>query len=255
LNAVIYSAPPASRGVNDERLQVLLKMLDAKLTYCVDGCAGDFELRRAPLHLVYVSTTGVYGDCQGAWVDENSVVAPHSARAIRRVAAEQLCLQWAKTHGERVRLSILRAPGIYALERLPVAQLLAGGVVLSETDDSVSNHIHADDLARALVFALQCPWVQGNIRLWNVCDDEPLAMAVWYGVLANALGLPAPKTLSRAQMQAQVSPMRWSFMCESRRVSNQALKQAGFVWQHPRATAFVQQYAAQIRAHYQYLNG
>ena len=146
---------------------------------------------------------------------------------------------------------MLRAPGIYALERLPYASVLADSPVLLPQEDSFSNHIHANDLAQACVFFLD--QIEQNevclpFEVFNVCDDEPLLMGEWMAALAQVLQRVPPEQISRAQMQAQVSPMRWSFMRESRRLRNAKLKSTGFVLHHPSALAFLHTQVEAIRA-------
>ena len=241
-DAVLYTVPPSDiqsgkMAGDDARLHRLL----------------DFWRSRhiAPKKVVYISTTGVYGDCKGAWIDEQQPVKPESPRARRRVVAEVLLRDWSKSTDSQV--TVLRAPGIYALERLPYASVLSGSPVLSAEYDSYSNHIHADDLARACVFFLNAQHDEklSAFQLINVCDDEPLLMGQWMDALAEILGLAQPQALSREQMQALISPIRWSFMRESRRIRNDQLKTSGFALKYPSALKFLRDHADDIRAYVQ----
>ncbi len=250
-DAVLYTVPPlvqADSGVlEDVRLHNLLRFWQQQGV--------------APKRVVYISTTGVYGDCGGEWVDETRALSPQSARAQGRVAAEHAWRDFAYATGAQV--TVLRAPGIYALERLPYASVLADSPVLWPQEDSFSNHIHADDLARACLFFLDHSFLnqaaQGAVCLpfevLNICDDEPLLMGEWMAALAQVLQRVPPQQVSRAQMQALVSPMRWSFMRESRRLRNAKLRSTGFVLRHSSALAFLHIHGEAIRAFAAYIGG
>ncbi|TDR27843.1 SDR family oxidoreductase [Hydromonas duriensis] len=203
--AVLYTAPPPHVGRCDTRLAALLSH------WLAHG--------GAPRHLVYISTSGVYGDCAGAWVDETCPLNPESERAVRRADAERQLMDFAKRHG--MTLTILRAPGIYSLERLPLERLRRGLPVLNEDEDGFSNHIHADDLAMMCVAALAQP---SGIKVYNASDDLPLKMGDWFCLLAKAAGLPAPPRMERTALEAALPPMQWSFVRESRRLSNEKIK-------------------------------
>ncbi|HEY8026102.1 MAG TPA: SDR family oxidoreductase [Burkholderiaceae bacterium] len=199
--AIIHLAPPQSEGTRDTRTRNLIPFLPPRAT------------------LIYVSTTGVYGDCGGALVPETRAVHPQNARAVRRVDAE-LCLRaWAlRTHS---RLSILRVPGIYAEDRLPLERLRKGTPALQDQDDVFTNHIHAEDLARIVALAL----ARGaSGRVYHAADDSNLKMAAYFDLVAEAFDLPKPPRLPREQLREQVSPMLLSFMSESRRLDNRRIK-------------------------------
>lgn len=198
---VVYSAPPASDADGDPRLARALAALGAQ---------------RLPRSLVYISTSGVYGDQGGARVAETAPRRTASPRARRRVAAEALLRDWGRRLG--VATVILRAPGIYAADRLPVARIRAGTPAIEATADSYSNHIHADDLARACVLAL---FRARGGRAFNVCDDQPLRMGDYFDAVADHFGLPRPPRLPRDAVRSRVEPMLWSFMAESRQLDNQ----------------------------------
>ena len=204
---VLHLAPPPGQGTQDSRTRALLRALSA----------------RTPARaLVYASTSGVYGDCQGAWIDETRAVAPQSARAHRRVDAEQTVAWWARQRG--VRTSVLRVPGIYAADReggTPRERIARGSPVLLADQDVFTNHIHADDLARACWLAL---WRGRMRRTYHVSDDSELKMADYYSAAAALYGLPMPPRVSREVAHTQLSPMQMSFMNESRRLRNQRIK-------------------------------
>ncbi|CAD6556665.1 Rossmann-fold NAD(P)-binding domain-containing protein [Paraburkholderia metrosideri] len=175
---------------------------------------------QAPVKLVYASTTGVYGDCGGAWIDETRAVQPANGRAKRRVSAERQ-LRRATAHGS-VIASIARIPGIYAGNRLPLARLEKGTPALSESDDVYTNHIHADDLAAILVRLI----THGKpSRVIHASDDSSLKMGEYFDEVADAFGLARPPRITRAQAEEQIDPNLLSFMRESRRLVNRRLKQ------------------------------
>lgn len=198
---VVHLAPPQPEGPLDRRTRHLTAILPER------G------------RLVYISTTGVYGDCKGEWVDESRPVAPRNARAIRRVDAEQVLRRWARRSGSV--LAILRAPGIYAGDRLPLERLRLGTPALRDDDDVYTNHIHADDLARAIARAL-FKGLPG--RVVNAVDDSDMKMAAYFDAVADAHGLPRPPRLPREALRQVVSPALLSFMSESRRLRNSRLK-------------------------------
>lgn len=201
---VIHLAPPLPGGSRDTRTTHLLAALSQG---------------RLPQRFIYISTSGVYGDCAGAAVNETRPLAPQSARAALRVSAERQLRTWARRNG--VHASILRVPGIYADDRLPLERLRSGAPVIVAAEDSYTNHIHADDLARIVVAALR----RGkNNRVYHAVDDDEMKMGDYFDRVADAHGLPRPPRLARKAVQQQVSPAMWSFMAESRRMSSARLK-------------------------------
>ena len=198
---VVHLAPPPMQGSLDQRTRNLVAIL--------------------PRHgrLVYVSTTGVYGDCKGAFFDETRPVAPVNARAERRVDAERVLRRWARHH--EGKLSILRVPGIYAADRLPLERLRQGTPALLDSDDVYTNHIHADDLAKIIALAL---FRAQPLRVYHTVDDSALKMGDYFDQVATAFKLPLPPRVPRAELSKQVSPMLLSFMSESRRLSNERMK-------------------------------
>ena len=178
--------------------------------------------RAAPRALVYGSTTGVYGDQRGAWVNETTGVHPLSPRAWRRVDAERTLHGLGRVMG--LRTTVLRIPGIYAPDReggTPRGRLERGTPLLREQDDVFTNHIHADDLARACVLAL---WRGKPQRSLNVCDNTDMKMGDYVDFAADLYGLPRPPRISRAEAETQLSPLLLSFMQESRRLRNSRMK-------------------------------
>ncbi|MFH2134222.1 MAG: SDR family oxidoreductase [Pseudomonadota bacterium] len=203
-DVVIHLAPPLAGSNQDMRTTHLLAALS-------NG--------RMPKRFIYISTSGVYGDCAGEEVRETHRLAPQSARAQLRVSAERLVRAWASRNA--VRASFLRVPGIYAEDRLPLERLRAGTPAIVAVEDGYSNHIHADDLARIIVAALR----RGkNNRVYHAVDDDEMKMGDYFDRVADAYGLPRPPRMARAEVQRIVSPGMWSFMAESRRLSNLRMK-------------------------------
>jgi nucleoside-diphosphate-sugar epimerase len=203
--AVLHFAPPPSEGRDDPRTQKLI----AALT----------RARSIPQRFVYVSTSGVYGDCGGARVTEMRPRRAQSPRARRRVAAEDRLREWAMRYG--VKLSILRVPGIYAETRLPLERIKQGTPVLTSDDDVFTNHIHAADLARATVAAL---FRAKPNRAYNVTDDAEMKMGGWFDAVADAFHLPRPPRVSWEEAEQRIAPLLLSFMSESRRLVNTRMK-------------------------------
>ena len=206
-DAVLHLAPPPSAGRIDTRSAHLARAL-----------ARSTRLRR----LVYASTSGVYGDCGGALVVESRAPNPASERAWRRVDAERRWRQFGRSTG--VAVTVLRIPGIYALNRPggdPRERLARGTPVLAASDDVHTNHIHADDLARACIAALH----RGRpMRVVNVSDDSALRMGEYFDLAADLFGLARPPRLTRAEATTQMSPVQMSFLSESRRLVNERMK-------------------------------
>jgi nucleoside-diphosphate-sugar epimerase len=200
-NRIVHLAPPQSQGTKDQRTRNLTAIL--------------------PDHanLVYVSTSGVYGDCGGAWVDETRAVNPQNARAKRRVDAERTLRAWARR--AQGRLSILRVPGIYASDRLPLERLEKGLPALMPDEDVMTNHIHAEDLARIIAMAL---FRSSPCRVYHAVDDTDMKMGEYFDTVADAMHLPRPPRLPRVELEKKVSPMMLSFMSESRRLNNLRMK-------------------------------
>ena len=198
---VVHMAPPPLEGHTDPRTRALVLAL---------------RLRSLPSAVVYGSTTGVYGDCQGEWIDETRRLQPQTARAQRRVDAQD----WVNFLGKSgyPRTQVLRIPGIYALDReggTPRERLLRGTPVLQEQEDVYTNHIHADDLARATVLVM---WRGKPLRAMNVCDQANMKMGDYMDSVAAMWGLAKPPRISREQANLQLSPMVMSFLNESRRI-------------------------------------
>lgn len=203
---VIHLAPPPARGRIDTRTAHLIAALGRG--------------RSLPQHFIYLSTSGVYGDCSGALVNETCPLRPQTDRARRRADAERRLRDWGARTG--VCVSILRVPGIYAADRLPVARIERGTPALLPQDDAYVNHIHADDLASMVVAALHRG--QAN-RSYNASDDAPQKMGDYFDLVADRFRLPRPPRVTRAEASAVIPENLYSFMSESRRLTNGRIKQ------------------------------
>jgi len=204
---VVHLAPPSGEGWADARTRSLLATL---------------RRRTAPVALVYGSTSGVYGHCAGAVVNEVRSPKADTARARRRVDAERAVRFFGRSAG--VCSSILRIPGIYAPDRVggtPRARLEKGTPVLQAQDDVYTNHIHADDLARACIAAI---WHGRPQRVYNVNDDTRLKMGDYFDLAADLYGLPRPPRVARDAAHNELPLMLLSFMSESRRMDNTRMK-------------------------------
>ena len=213
---VIYLAPPPSSGTDDARMQQFLAAAP-RTQQCI-----------------YVSTTGVYGAAAGAWVTETTPLSATEPRSQRRIAAEKRLKRSAIPH-----VSILRAPGIYAKDRLPIARIQAGLPAFDAADDVPTNHIHADDLARLCWLAL----FQGrNRRAYNAADGQPMLHADYLNAVAQHFGLNAPPRLPAAQVKDALSPIAWSMLAGARRVSSARLfREWGVQLKYPSVNAFLAQ--------------
>ena len=188
------------------------------------------------VRLVYLGTTGVYGDREGRWTDETGPIRPATDRARRRAAAERW-LRRTAAKSSRLQASLLRIPGIYAADRLPLARLAERLPALRREDDVMTNHIHADDLARIVRVALLRARPQ---RAYNAVDDTAMAMGDYLDAVATWAGLPPPPRLERAALLDRVTPLRASFMSESRRLSNRRIKrELRLRLRHPTVASFL----------------
>jgi nucleoside-diphosphate-sugar epimerase len=253
-STVLHLAPPQKSGDDDLRTRALIAALSAprrsvarvattavarqrawrgwfratfargasttKRASIVPERVSDSPARGRPIRVVYASTSGVYGDCGGAWIDETRPVRPDNGRAKRRVSAETQ-LRRAARRGP-MSASIVRIPGIYAGNRLPLARLQKGTPALAPADDVFTNHIHADDLAAIMVLAIRRGRPQ---RVVHASDDSELRMGDYFDRIADAYGLPRAPRVSREEAEAQLEPMMLSFMRESRRLKNARLRQ------------------------------
>ncbi|MET0066947.1 MAG: SDR family oxidoreductase [Candidatus Thiodiazotropha sp.] len=198
--SLFYFAPPPPKGVEDSRVARLIAA---------------FSETGQPAKVVYLSTTGVYGDCQGEWVDETRPPAPQVDRARRRLDAERRWQSWSTDTGRP--LVILRVAGIYGPGKLPVDRLRKGLPMVSEAEAPITNHIHALDLVRIAKAAMERGPAGG---VYNVCDGHPESMTRYFNRVADFLNLPRPPVISLEQARRELSSGMLSYLGESRRLSN-----------------------------------
>ncbi len=212
--ALFYFAPPPATGSTDPRLRRVL--------------AG-FAVGGQPRRIVYISTTGVYGDCEGAWVDEGWPVHPQTARARRRVDAELALAEWADVSGGE--LVILRVAGIYGPGKLPLERLRQGQPVVRASESPFTNRIHAEDLVQVCLAAM-ARGARG--RVYHACDGHPGTMAEYFRLLAEEAGLASPPEIPIAEAGERLSPGMLSYMRESRRLSNRRMvEELGVILKYP----------------------
>lgn len=200
-DALLHFAPPGETAEVDQRTRHLVDAFKAA--------------KILPRKLLYISTSGVYGDCRGGCVDESSSLQPRTARARRRVDAEQQLRAWCDA------CVILRVPGIYAADRLPIERLRKGTPVLRAEDDVYTNHIHAEDLAMICSIALEQA-APGTI--YNISDDSSIKMGDWFDLVADRCGLRRPPRITLEEASQQIPAQLLSFMNESRRLVNARMK-------------------------------
>ena len=211
---LFYLVPPPRDGDRDLRVAALLRL---------------FQTCGQPRRLVYLGTTGVYGDCGGAWVDEQRPVAPVVPRALRRWDAEQRFREWRRRGGGE--LVILRVAGIYGPDKLPLDRLRKGLPVIREEEAPYSNRIHIDDLVQSCLAAM-ARGADGAV--YNVSDGHPSTMTDYFLRIAERAGLPPPPRIALADGDGRLSPGMMSYMRESRRLDNRRLRQElGVVLQYP----------------------
>lgn len=240
---LFYFAPPPNTGTTDPRLRTLLAAITPE---------------NRPITIVYISTSGVYGDCQGAWVTEDTPTHPRSERGVRRLDAESALQDW--QHSTGVPVVILRVPGIYGPGRLPTERIRQGVPVVRAEEAPYSNRIHADDLARICMAAahrcvsdtrggmLSATAVQGRAptegmanatpevtslphaqpcttaQVYNVSDGHPGSMTEYFNKTADLLGLPRPPAISMVEARTHLSVEMLSFLEESRRIDNRKMR-------------------------------
>lgn len=200
---LLYTVPPSPDAKGDRRLEHFLSMLEP-----------------CPDRFVYISTSGVYGDCAGRLVNENDAPMPVTERARRRFAAEKMLQQWCGKN--ECELFILRVPAIYGPGRLGIDKILRGKAILREAESNPGNRIHVDDLAACCVVAMTSSQVPG---IYNVADGD-FRSPTWFSdtVATKASLQPLPK-ITRAQAQKTLSAARLSFLSESRKLDTTKMRQ------------------------------
>ncbi len=211
---VLYLAPPPRSGKTDTRMTNYLKSIE----------------KQPPEKFVLISTTGVYGDCQGAWVDESTPLNPVAERAFRRADAERQVQQYCQRLN--IPLVILRVPGIYGPGKIPLARINSGQPIVNKEDSPFTNRIHVVDLVNVCEQALLNNKITG---IYNVTDGHPGTMYEYFAGVAMAMNLPVPPAISLAEAKLQLSEGMLSYMAESRRIDNKKLlKDFELVIQYPK---------------------
>lgn len=211
---IFYFAPPPPKDTLDTRMQSFLQGL---------------TISGQPTRIVYISTTGVYGDCSGHWIDETQPANPLVDRARRRWHAEQLLQAWRTSTGNE--LVILRVGGIYGPGKLPLKRLQQGLPMIAEKHAPWTNRIHADDLVQVCLAAM-ARGCDGEV--YNVCDGAPGNMTNYFNRVADLAGLQRPPLIDAEQALDALSPGLLSYLSESRRISNQKmLDQLGVKLHYP----------------------
>ena len=198
---VCYLIPPATEGDPESRFRVFVEQV----------------LTEVPRRVLLISTTGVYGDCQGEWVDEKRPINPQTDRAKRRVGVEEYCTGWAEKNG--VSLAIFRVAGIYGPGRVPVERLRRGIVLPKNRSVGFSNRIHVDDLVTACVAGL----IGNEMGVFNVSDGHPMRYSEYFNLVAEIWGLPGIVERSDGESDSLLSPVMRSYINESRKIDNHKL--------------------------------
>lgn len=201
---VYYFAPPPEHGTHDPRIGNFIRSCQEKI----------------PQQVIYISTSGVYGDCQGAWVNEETPPNPTTARAQRRLDAETQLLTWGRARN--ISIVILRVGGIYGPGRLPLTRIQQGLPILRRDLAPYSNRIHADDLAQICVAAAK---LGQNGRIYNVADGQISTMSDYFLAVARATGLPPPPELDWSAAEQKLSAEMLSYLHESRRLDTRRLRE------------------------------
>ena len=215
IDCIFFLAPTPQQGQTETRVENFLQTLAAN--------------NNIPRKILYISTTGVYGDCGGRWIDEDEPVKPISDRAIRRLDAEKKLCTWCGQHSSV--LITLRVSGIYGPGRLPIERIRQGMLLVNETEAPPSNRIHSDDLAQICVAAAEK--ITTN-SVFNVADGSPSSMTDYFSQVAEFAGLPQPPQLSWEEAQYRLSPQMLSFLKEPKRIKiSKIINELGFSPQFP----------------------
>lgn len=199
---LLYTIPPRPEGAGDARLDALLSGLETP-----------------PARVVYLSTSGVYGDRGGQLTDEAVAPNPRSDRAKRRSMAESLLQSWCEERS--ADCLILRVPGIYGPGRLGLDRLRGGEAILCDADSGPGNRIHVDDLARCCLAAMTVGVAAG---IYNVADGDHRSGSEFSRAVARLANLPPPPEITLADARRVWSARRLSFLDESRRLDTRKMR-------------------------------
>ncbi len=224
---VFYFAPPPGGGPFDSRMRNFCKSIDST---------------QLPDKIVYISTSGVYGDCGGEWVTEETPINPQTSRAQRRADAEATLQEWGRVHD--VPVVILRVTGIYGPGRLPLARIQQGHPILHEEESPPTNRIHADDLAAVCIKAAEKA-IAGDII--NVSDGQPGTMTQFFNAVSDLLDLPRLPQVDMSKAKQVMNPMMLSYLTETRRMNNRKMvEQLGVTLMYPDVESGLKNVAEQL---------
>ena len=202
-STVIYMAPPSTFSDKDDRINNFIKNIS------------NLKIKK----IIYTSTSGVYGDCEGRIVDENTGVAPITARAARRVDAENQLIYFSKKNN--IKLIILRVPGIYGKGRLPVDRVKLREPLVNNNESRITNIIHVEDLARICIASIA---LENNMEIINVSDGNPIKTTTYYEYVYEAINIKLPEYITFEQALQTYSEKRLSFLKESRILNVEKMK-------------------------------
>jgi len=209
-SVVLYLAPPPNEGDTDPLIRQFLAAIASNAL---------------PEKIVLLSTTAVYGNCQGDWITEAHKANPQTSRGLRRLDAEQAVQKWSERTG--VPMVLLRVGGIYGAGRLPIESIKKGTPILHEADSPFTNRIHQDDLAQVCIAAIE----RGRVgEVYNISDGQPSTMSRYFKDIAQVFDLPQPPEVSLEEAEKVMSAGMLSYLKESRRIDNgKMLEELGVV--------------------------
>jgi len=219
---LLYLLAPPPQGTLDTRSKYLLSLFEQH----------DQNLS----HIILLSTTGVYGDCGGRWIDEQEPLKAQADRAKRRQDAEQQFERFC--HSRNIPLTVFRVAGFYARDKLPLQRIREAKPIVMAAQSPFTNRIHADDLAQLLYLAI----VKQHPGIFNCCDSAPGTMHEYFTKLAELFELPPPPEISLEDASRELSPGMLSYMQESRRIKNsKILKTFDYNLMYPSLDTFIRQ--------------
>ncbi|MDD2899516.1 MAG: NAD-dependent epimerase/dehydratase family protein [Desulfuromonadaceae bacterium] len=200
---LFYLVPPPGGGNTDSRARNFISHI---------------KPTGKPLKIIYMSATSVYSETVDGIVTEESPTSPESAMGKRRLDAEAVFTNYGSAN--QIPVIILRVSGIYGPGRLPVMQITQGQPLLREEESGPSNRIHADDLADICIAAAE----QGGYGdIFNISDGQPSSMTSYFNACADTLGLPRQPQVSFSEASMAMSPLMFSYVCQSRVVDNRRM--------------------------------
>ncbi len=227
---IFYFSPPTENGEQDLRMKNFLAALGSSPAN--------------PTRIIYISTTAVYADSKGGWINEQTPTQPSNSRGKRRLDAEQQLIDF--QHQRPVNISILRVSGIYSANRLPFRQIKANQPILQLEIAPFSNRIHADDLANICIAAAFKP--TKSVAIFNVSDGNPGSISQYFKTVALAFNLQPPPEISWKAAQQMLSPGMLSYLCESKRIDNRLIKrELGVTLCYPTLASGLKQCATELK--------